>query len=316
MLTLAAHAQKAAALTLSLKKAAVENATKVLIALLNAQNRAAQNRLQAPTVSGYAQSHSYSVSLDLQACEQGLEIFLQLLASYSVEYCTMKYTTLLSVFLISSFTLESAFAKKPAVLRKDNKQQRRAENATIREELKLDHQDQHQLGNAQLKDVRAKNLATYHKHTLSRINHLLRTGAITEEQGSTFKDSHALITSNLKIAKADSGTLSADDKAAARQSLDTLNDTINSAITTAETGDKRTPLFNAKQNKLEQLIEAGQRNGRLSTGEASRLRRKLDSLNRLEDRIKNGEKLSEREREKLHKEAAELRREIYKELKD
>lgn len=80
-------------------------------------------------------------------------------------------------------------------------------------------------------------------------------------------------------------------------------------------GDDATPLLNKKQKKLEKRIAAGVKSGKLSTGEASRLRRKLNSLARYEATLKSGE-LSTNDRERLHKKSLEITRAINKELKD
>lgn len=80
-------------------------------------------------------------------------------------------------------------------------------------------------------------------------------------------------------------------------------------------GDDATPLLNKKQKKLEKRIAAGVKSGKLSTGEASSLRRKLNSLARYEATLKAGE-LSTSERERLHKKSLEVTRAINKELKD
>lgn len=77
----------------------------------------------------------------------------------------------------------------------------------------------------------------------------------------------------------------------------------------------RTAILNKEQKKLAARIEAGEKAGKLSKGEASSLRRKLDSLARYEATLKAGD-LSENERERLHKKAIEIKRDLHKEIRD
>ena len=79
--------------------------------------------------------------------------------------------------------------------------------------------------------------------------------------------------------------------------------------------DKRTPLVNKSQHRFEELIAFGVRSGRLSTLEASSLRRKVKRLEDTEDRLKAGN-LSSNERERLMKEVMELERDLKKSLRD
>lgn len=80
-------------------------------------------------------------------------------------------------------------------------------------------------------------------------------------------------------------------------------------------GSDATPLLNRKQKHLEKRISDGVKFGRISTGEASSLRRKLASLARYEATLKAG-KLSTNERERLHKKSIEISKQINKALKD
>ncbi len=188
-------------------------------------------------------------------------------------------------------------------------------NAAMREEQALDRVDTHQWKkDPEAIDKRPTGLNEYHTRTLRRIVVLLRHGALTEEKGKFFKEDHTAITLQGKEMNSD-GELSAAERETLRGRLDQLNDNINGAIEEPEQGDQRTPLLNMTQHRFEERIEFGVRSGRLSKGEASSLTRKLESLKRMEEREKSGG-LSTREREKLFEEAAELNRELNKELKD
>jgi len=226
-----------------------------------------------------------------------------------------------NLFIIAAATIAfvpaTTLAGKPfkKLKKRTNGIEKRAEKNALREEIKLDKKDTHgSQRDPGLKDSRPADIHRYVSHTYSRIVSLLKAGAVTEQEGQELKQQHTDVVTSLKANK-ESGGLSDLEKSAARKSLDILNDNINASIEEAEKGDDRTPLLNIKQHRYEETIEAGERRGRLSKGEASSLRRKLESLYRLEDRIKHG-KLSVRDREKLHKEALELQRDIHKELRD
>ena len=138
-------------------------------------------------------------------------------------------------------------------------------------------------------------------------------GALEEADGDKFKDRHTTIVTAAKAANADG--LDEAEKKTIRDQLNTLNDDTNAAIKEPEQGDKRTPVVNRSQHRFEEKIEFGERSGRLSTLEASSLRRKLKRLEDTEDRLKTGQ-LSSNERERLMEEVIELRRDLMKELRD
>ncbi len=98
--------------------------------------------------------------------------------------------------------------------------------------------------------------------------------------------------------------------------MNTLNDNINAAIKEPEKDNARTPIVNRAQHRFEEQIERGIKSGRLSTLEASSLRRKVTKLEGYEERLKAGKELSSNERERLMKEVLELQRDINKALRD
>jgi len=224
----------------------------------------------------------------------------------------------LPILLLALFVLPAAgqghkgakFGGRPGVTKENI-----GENAAMREEQLLDHLDTHKWKkDPEATDVRPTGLTEYHNRTYQRIVVLLRHGALSEGNGKLFKETHTRITEHGRALNSD-GELTDAEKAELRAQLDGLNDDINAALKTAEEASERTPLLNQAQHRFQEQIEFGVRSGRLSTGEANRLSRMVEKLERLEEREKAGG-LSTRDREKLFEEAAELAREIHKELKD
>ncbi len=222
----------------------------------------------------------------------------------------MKITHLLITASVIAFSAQAASAQG----RKHHKK-KSAERSAAREEFILDKKDTHGSQNEPGKDARPEDLGAYHKHTYSRIVSLAKAGSLTNDQATEFKLTHTEITNQIKTAK-ESDTLTAGKKTSIRKDLNDLNDTINTSVKAPDAGDKRTPVVNKAQHKYEEVIQFGERSGRLSKGEASRLRRKVDSLEKLEARYKAGSSLSTREREKIHEEMIEIRRDLHKELLD
>ncbi|MCH7224762.1 hypothetical protein [Haloferula sp. A504] len=227
---------------------------------------------------------------------------------------------IIPILLLSALLIPPAFAQKPGKGRKPNhraawNQRDAGERGAMREEQLLDHLDTHKWKkDPEATDKRPSNLVEYHNHTYKRIVRLLHHGSITEENGQIFKVKHTTITQNGKQMRAD-GELTEEERAELRGALDDLNDEINAALEESEKASQRTPILNHAQHRFEEKIEFGERSGRLSSGEASRLKRDLAKLNALEEKAKAGG-LSTREREKLFEEAAELARELNEELRD
>lgn len=207
------------------------------------------------------------------------------------------------------------FANRTNPIKRAVIQEKVAENAAIREEKVIEKLDTVKWKkDDDAVDQRPTGLVTYHTRTLKRIEALIKHGAITEENAAKFKAEHTKITEHGRELKAD-GEMSEEDSKILRRELHALNDAINVVLKESEETANDTPLLNEAQNRFEEQIEQGVRTGRLSTGEASRLTRKVESLKRLEEREKAGV-LSTKDREKLFEEAAELAHEIQKELRD
>ena len=228
----------------------------------------------------------------------------------------MKITSMLATVTLALVALESANAQQRKGLGRGKNKEKAAERSALWEGFKLDKKDTHGRQSTPGKDRRPENLDIYHKVTYERIVTLLKAGKIKTEEGTEFKLAHTEVTIAMKESKLSEGSLSSGRKDALRKELDKINDSINAVVQEGDQGDKRTPTLNTAQHRFEELIEFGKRSGRLSSGEASRPNRKLSSLERLEERLKNGASLSDRERVQLHEEAIEIRREIFKELKD
>lgn len=195
-----------------------------------------------------------------------------------------------------------------------NNLDRKAENAAVREEAILDRKDTHAWKkDPEAQDHRPEDLRKYTNHTYKRIVRLLTLGALEEADGNAFKKRHTVIVTAAKKANKDG--LDAGEKSTIRNQLNTLNDDVNAALKEAEKDDKRTPVVNKAQHRFVELIEFGVCSGRLSTLEASSLRRKVKRLEDTENRLKAGN-LTSNERERLMKEVIELNRDLKKELRD
>lgn len=224
----------------------------------------------------------------------------------------MKITALT---LCSLLLMIQAQGRPPGPKFRPGNGERGAERAAMEEEQLLDHLDTHKWKkDPEATDQRPQELGAYHNRTYKRIVRLLKLGAITEENGKLFKEKHTAIT-QAHQSQDSSSELTAEQKAEWRAKLDTLNDAINSALQAAEEGANRTPMLNRAQHRFEEKIEFGERSGRLSKGEVSRLNRMVDKLKRLEEREK-ASGLSTSDREKLFKEAGEIARDINKALMD
>ncbi len=207
-------------------------------------------------------------------------------------------------------------AKKPGKHRHHRHDKKNnGENGAIAEERILDKKDAHGAQIEEGKDRRSTNLNTYHKYSFSRIKALLRSGKITEAQGTEYKKIHATITKSLADAKKD-GTITQGESKSLRDDLDLLNDVMTVVAGKGEQEKERTPLLNSIQHRMEEAIAAGRKSGRLSTLQANGLQRKLKSLAGLEERLKKDAEISKNEREKLFKEIAEIKRDIRKALRD
>jgi len=185
--------------------------------------------------------------------------------------------------------------------------------SAMREEAMLDKRDTHGPMGVWDKDRRPKDVPTYHSVTFARIRGLLVDGTLSEAQGTTFKKEHEAIGVTLKAAL--EGGLDATEAGDIRSRLDKLNEAINEAVAKGKAGNPETPLLNYKKHRMEEAIEFGERSGRLTGGQASRMRRDLEQIGSLEERLK-GKELSTREREKLHEQANELILKLRRELID
>jgi len=196
-----------------------------------------------------------------------------------------------------------------------NKRENAAKTAAMHEEAILDRTDTHLWKKDPTAcDHRPDNIREYANHTQQRIVKLLTLGALEETDGTTFKTRQTAIIEEAKKANEDG--INEAEKKSIRKSLNSLNDDINKSLQEAEKGDTRTPIVNRAQHKLEEQIEFGVRSGRLSTLEASSLKRKVAKLEKLEERLKKGESLSTSKRERLMEEVIEIKRDLHKDMRD
>lgn len=189
------------------------------------------------------------------------------------------------------------------------------ERAAMREEAVLDHLDTHKWkADPEATDKRPENLGEYLNRTYQRIVRLLHHGSITEKDGLAFKMTHTDIVAEGKSMRAE-GELTKEQQTEIRGQLDELNDSMNASLKDAEEGAERSPLLNRVQHRFDEQIEFGERSGRLSKAEATRLKRQVAKLAEIEEKAKEGG-LSTREREKLFEEAKEIARELRQQLLD
>lgn len=217
-------------------------------------------------------------------------------------------TTVIGLTLIAG----TASAKKPW---KRHHKDIDGKNGAIIEEHIIDQKDTHGADVEEGKDRRSSNISTYHTQTFTRIKALLKSGKITEAEGTEYKTIHTEITESLSAAKKD-GALTSDEIKSIRKELDGVNDTLTLIAGNGELDEERTPLLNRIQHRIEEFVESGLKSGRLSTLEANGIKRDLARLVSLEDRLKSDKEITTKEREKLFTEAGEIRREIYRKLRD
>ena len=233
-----------------------------------------------------------------------------------------------TIILLLSATLILPLAAKPGKPGKNGKLGVRggggrvddaAERIALREEQRLDYKDTYTLTKLNqdptAKDYRPSNLGEYSTHTLNRIKRLNTIGALETSDADQLKDEYAKIVAKGNEFRAD-GTVTDAEREEYKGLLDGLNDEINALFQTPESGSNRTPIVNSTQLRLSEKIDSAVRTGRISESKANSLRRKLESLERAEERAKSGSELSTRERERLIEEALETRKEIMEELLD
>ncbi len=229
---------------------------------------------------------------------------------------TLTNTTVIFAFLITTLTSTAGprgAIKKGLNPHKANPAELARRAATKEEEILYKIDSKAWQKDPEARDYRSENLREYTTHTYKRIVKLLILGAIEEADGNSFKTQHNNIVTTAKAANTDG--LDATERQSIRTQLNTLNTEINSAITKAEQGTDRTPLVNRAQHRFEERIKFGIKSGRLSTLEASSLRRKVIKLEKLEERLKAGKDLSSTERERLMEEVLELHRDLTKALR-
>ncbi len=231
-----------------------------------------------------------------------------------MKHTLTRIVTVVTLCSLSSITYAAANGKghgKKGHNHREAKANKIAENAAAKEEAILAKKD----ANAWKKDPEARdhrhdNLREYTNHTYKRIVRLLTIGALEESDGTKFKTRHAAIIKGAKAANQNG--LDEAEKKSIRSQMNTLNDDINAAIIEPEQDNDRTPIVNRAQHRFEEQIAHGIKTGKLSTLEASSLRRKVAKLEGLEERLKAGKDLSSNERKRLMKEVVELQRDIKK----
>jgi hypothetical protein len=222
-------------------------------------------------------------------------------------------TTVIGLTLIAG----TASAKKPWKRHHKDIDDRNGKNAALIEERIINEKDIDIELLEECKDKRSSDINTYHSETLTRIKAMQKSGKITEVEVSEYKSSHEAITRSISDAKKD-GTMTSNEIKSIRKGLDDLNDTLTVIAGDEKINLRRTPVFNRQLEEVKELADFGTKSGRLSTAEASKVNRDLESLEKLEQQIKEDQEteLSTKEREKLFQEIIEIREYIKKSMRD
>lgn len=110
--------------------------------------------------------------------------------------------------------------------------------------------------------------------------------------------------------------LTAGQKSEVLDQLDEVQRYLSDKTKPLPESDERTPNLNRFQIEAREITRFGKDSGVLSDGKVNTLSRKIDTLQRHEEKVKSDGELSDREREKLFEEAIKLGRTIIKEFTD
>ncbi len=145
-----------------------------------------------------------------------------------------------------------------------------------------------------------KNIRFQHKETYESIQRSLAEDRITEEEGREFVAELLAIGENAKEMRGGAAALSADQVDTVSGNISDLRGKIKKARKNDVAAEMLTPRLNRMQSRLEELNRFGVDTNKLSAGQSSSLRRKLDSLESKEASAKSDGNVSTSELEKLH----------------
>lgn len=217
----------------------------------------------------------------------------------------LKISTALVCFLAAMLTLET-FAQRGAP---------RGGGAKALKHVKLHHlgstrnkfeafQHLHLQGAAYY----AKNnprLRKLHLQTYQLIRNSLVEDRIDEQTGRDALEELIKIGQSALETLGDKETLTKDEVTSVTAKLKALNQRIKDARTVKVEAETLTPKINKSQLLMEEIYLFGTMEDIISDGKANTLRRHLSSLENKEDRAKNDNNISDREREKLAAEAVD-----------
>lgn len=148
-------------------------------------------------------------------------------------------------------------------------------------------------------------LRSEHSSIYNKIQHVAVEDRLTEEEAREAID---------ELFSIGEAHLADPENANTAKKLEDLKQKIRRLTEDLVPAEALTPKLNRLQFHLEEAVRFGEASGHLSTGELSSLRRKLDSLESKEDRAKDDEVISDREREKLIEHAREIWRDALKDF--
>lgn len=151
-----------------------------------------------------------------------------------------------------------------------------------------------------------RELRTAHIKTYSLIRRSLVEDRVSEDLGRKATAELLTIGEQAKEARGDATQLNEDDAEKTASSIHKLAIRIGEARSNEVDGDILTPRINNRQVSMEELYIYLVDSKTASKGEAASLRRHLDRLEKKEEASKKDGKVSDRDREKLVEEAAEV----------
>lgn len=171
------------------------------------------------------------------------------------------------------------------------------------------------LGGAAYYSKENHELRREHVKTYALIHNSLVEDRIDEKLGRKAVDELLTIGESAVDLQESDGSLSAENTEKISGEIHTLRQRIQKARESKVNPDTLTPKLNERQAKMEELYRFAVESKTASKGQASTLRRHLDSLEKKEDAAKKDGKLSDREHEKLIEETIDVWKAFVKVLK-
>ncbi|MCP5537453.1 MAG: hypothetical protein H7A51_14620 [Akkermansiaceae bacterium] len=157
-------------------------------------------------------------------------------------------------------------------------------------------------------------LRVAHFKTYMLIRNSLVEDRLDEEAGRNAVEQLLAIGKEAKRLRGDNDALSQDDATKINGKIRTLAERVGKERGNKVPADALTPRVNERQATLEEAFLFGVDSKALSAGQAATLRRYMSSLESKEDRAKDDDKVTDREREKLVEETVEIWKKMVKAL--